>query len=88
MYYRDSQQVYAGLGGWGAVVSTFKDGVDYLRSGEQAKGAVAAQQDIIEALAKQNQQKQQTPSWVLPVAIGGGVLVLALVMTGGRREGS
>lgn len=85
MYHRTNTPQQA-LGIWGAAVNVIEEGWDFITAGERAKGEAAAHKAIAEQLAKQQQQRQQTPSWVLPVAIGGGVLVLALVMTGGRRR--
>jgi hypothetical protein len=34
----------------------------------------------------QNIKKSKTPGWVLPVAIGGGVLVLGLIMVLALRK--
>lgn len=55
-----------------------KGGVDIFASGERAKGAAAAQEATIAQLSQQRQS--QIPGWVLPVALGGGALVLVMVL--------
>lgn len=65
-----------GFFSWGKGV--LESGFNFFASGERAKGEAAAYEEMAKNLSAG--QRQQTPAWVWPAAIGGGVLALVLIM--------
>lgn len=80
---------YQDLGAdWGAVVGHATGAVAQVAASYQAKRAAQEQRKLVEAqkelMAQQSMMPGAAPGgmpkWVIPAAIGGGVLVLLLVM--------
>jgi hypothetical protein len=67
----------------GGLKTGAKTALDIQLEAARQAGASEAQ---IAAMQAQQAQQGGTPSWVLPVAIGGGALVLILLLKGGKKE--
>ena len=79
-----ARQGYSGLGfGLDDITGAFKGALNFYGQSEQAKGAAAAAQQIAIAQAQAAQQQAQKssgmPGWLLPVAIGGGLIALLVL---------